>query len=66
MDFVTGYEVERSPSNHGPCPVCDAKAGQYSKDFKFTGLASVLHLYSYAGHDGSWGVCGMVAGGWKG
>ena len=37
MDFVTGYEVERSPSNHGPCPVCDAKAGQYSKDFKFTG-----------------------------
>lgn len=53
MDFVTGYEVERSPSNHGPCPVCDAKAGQYSKDFKFTGWASVLHLYSYAGHDGS-------------
>lgn len=37
MDFVTGYEVERSPSNHGPCPVCDAKAGQYSKNFKFTG-----------------------------
>lgn len=37
MDFVTGYEVERSPSNHGPCLVCDAKAGQYSKDFKFTG-----------------------------
>ena len=37
MDFVTGIEVERSPSNHGLCPVCDAKAGQYSKDFKFTG-----------------------------
>ena len=37
MDFVTGIEVERSPSNHGSCPVCDAKAGQYSKDFKFTG-----------------------------
>lgn len=37
MDFVTGIEVERSPTNHGPCPVCDAKAGQYSKDFKFTG-----------------------------
>ena len=37
MDFVIGIEVERSPSNHGSCPVCDAKAGQYSKDFKFTG-----------------------------
>ena len=37
IDFVTGIEVERSPTNHGPCPVCDAKAGQYSKDFKFTG-----------------------------
>ena len=37
MDFVTGIEVERSPTNHGPCPVCDAKAGQYPKDFKFTG-----------------------------
>lgn len=37
MDFVTGIEVERSPSNHGPCPVCDGKAGQYPKNFKFTG-----------------------------
>lgn len=37
LDFVTGIEVERSPTNHGPCPVCDAKAGQYPKDFKFTG-----------------------------
>lgn len=37
MDFVTGIEVERSPSNHGPCPVCDSKAGQYPKNFKFTG-----------------------------
>ena len=37
MDFVKGIEVERSPSNHGPCPVCDAKAGEYPKDFKFTG-----------------------------
>ena len=37
MDFVTGIEVERSPTNHGPCPVCDAKAGKYPKDFKFTG-----------------------------
>lgn len=37
LDFVTGIEVERSPTNHGSCPVCDAKAGQYPKDFKFTG-----------------------------
>ena len=37
MDFVKGIEVDRSPSNHGPCPVCDAKAGEYPKDFKFTG-----------------------------
>ena len=37
MVFVKGIEVERSPSNHGPCPVCDAKAGEYPKDFKFTG-----------------------------
>ena len=37
MDFVKGIEVERSPSNHGPCPVCDAKVGEYPKDFKFTG-----------------------------
>lgn len=37
MDFVKGIEVERSPSSHGPCPVCDAKAGEYPKDFKFTG-----------------------------
>lgn len=37
MDFVTGIEVERSPTNHGSCPVCDNNAGQYPKDFKFTG-----------------------------
>ncbi len=34
---MAGIEVERSPTNHGPCPVCDAKAGKYPKYFKFTG-----------------------------
>ena len=33
MDFVTGYEVERSPSNHGPCPVCLLNGSFSHKDF---------------------------------
>lgn len=37
MDFVLGIEVERSPSNKGPCPICDAKVGKYSKEYKFIG-----------------------------
>ena len=37
MDFVLGIEVERSPSHKGPCPICDALAGRYSKEYKFTG-----------------------------
>lgn len=37
MDFVLGIEIERSPSQRGPCPVCDALAGKYPKGFKFTG-----------------------------
>lgn len=38
MDFVLGIEIERSPSQRGPCPVCDALAGKYPKGFKFTGF----------------------------
>lgn len=37
MDFVLGIEVERSPSHKGPCPICDALAGRYSKEYKFMG-----------------------------
>lgn len=37
MDFVLGIEVKRSPSHRGPCPICDALAGRYSKEYKFTG-----------------------------
>lgn len=37
MDFVLGIEVKRSPSHKGPCSVCDALAGMYSKEYKFTG-----------------------------
>ena len=32
LDFVVGYEVRRS-SNPYPCPVCEALAGKYRKDF---------------------------------
>ncbi|MDO4691887.1 MAG: hypothetical protein Q4A64_03330 [Porphyromonadaceae bacterium] len=32
MDFVVGYEVKRSGTGYD-CPVCDALAGQYPKDF---------------------------------
>lgn len=38
MDFVLGIEIERSPSAHGPCPICDAQIGKKPKDYKFTGF----------------------------
>lgn len=38
MDFVLGIEIERSPSHRGPCPICDAMVGKYSKGYKFTGF----------------------------
>lgn len=37
MGFVLGQEVRRSPSNHGPCAVCDAMVGKYPKDYVFVG-----------------------------
>lgn len=37
LDFITEIEIMRSPTNHGPCSICDSKAGRYPKDFKFTG-----------------------------
>ena len=37
LDFVLGIEVMRSPSNRGPCPLCDSMKGKYPKDFKFIG-----------------------------
>ncbi len=37
LDFVLGIDVKRSPSNHGPCKICDAMVGAYPKGFKFFG-----------------------------
>lgn len=37
LDFVLGFDVRRSASNKGPCPVCDALVGRYPKDYKFRG-----------------------------
>ena len=53
MDFVTGIEVERSPTNHGPCPVCDAKGWPIFEGFQVYRMAPVLYLYSYADYDGA-------------
>lgn len=36
FDFVVGFEVKRS-SNPYPCPMCDAIAGKYPKDFVYIG-----------------------------
>lgn len=37
LDFVLGFEVQRSGNNHGPCKVCDSLKGKYPKGFVFTG-----------------------------
>lgn len=37
LDFILGIEVQRSPSNRGPCPLCDSMAGMYPKGFQFLG-----------------------------
>lgn len=37
MDFVLGINVSRSKSNRGPCPICDALAGNYPKGFVYIG-----------------------------
>lgn len=36
LDFVVGYEIKRSGRKY-PCPVCEALAGKYPKEFKFIG-----------------------------
>lgn len=36
-DFVVGIEVKPSATNHTVPDICDDLAGQYPKDFKFTG-----------------------------
>ncbi|GHV48021.1 hypothetical protein FACS1894181_02740 [Bacteroidia bacterium] len=35
LGFVTGQEIRRSPSAKEPCPICDALAGIYPKEFVF-------------------------------
>lgn len=37
LDFVLGYDVERSRNGH-PCVICDALVGRYPKDFVFPGF----------------------------
>ena len=37
LDFVLGFEVERSGNHKGPCAICDAMVGEYPKGFVFTG-----------------------------
>lgn len=37
MDFVRGIEVKTSITNHEVEDICDMLAGEYPKDFKFTG-----------------------------
>ncbi len=37
LNFICGYEVQRSDNNKGECKICDAMAGKYPKDFMFTG-----------------------------
>lgn len=36
LDFVLGYEVQRSRNSH-PCAICDALKGKYPKEFVFPG-----------------------------
>lgn len=38
LDFILGVEINRSPSNHGPCKICDAMVGKYPKGFQFLGF----------------------------
>ncbi len=38
LDFILGIEISRSPSNHGPCKICDAMIGKYPKGFQFLGF----------------------------
>lgn len=38
LDFILGIDIRRSPSNHGPCKICDAMVGKYPKDFQFLGF----------------------------
>jgi hypothetical protein len=37
IDFIVGIEIKRSPANRGACPMCDALADRYPKNFKFVG-----------------------------
>lgn len=37
LDFVLGFEVNRSGNHNGLCKICDALAGKYPKGFVFTG-----------------------------
>jgi uncharacterized protein YoaH (UPF0181 family) len=36
LDFILGFEVKRSKSAKGPCPICDRLVGRYPKDFKYS------------------------------
>lgn len=46
MDFVLGIEIKRSNNNHGPCKICDAMVGKYSKGFVFTGFHPFCICYA--------------------
>lgn len=37
IDFVLGFEVQRSKNNKGACSICDPLVGVYPKEFLFTG-----------------------------
>ncbi|MGV8136479.1 MAG: hypothetical protein AB2L20_14820 [Mangrovibacterium sp.] len=37
MDFIVGIDIRRSANNKGPCPICDALAGKYPKDYHYGG-----------------------------
>ncbi len=45
FDFVVGIEVHRSDHPY-PCPVCEALAGKYPKDFKFVGWHPQCRCYT--------------------
>lgn len=44
LDFIVGFEVKRS-GRVFDCPVCEALAGKYPKDFKFTGWHPQCRCY---------------------
>jgi hypothetical protein len=46
MDFIVGYEIKTSQSNHEVSDICDELAGKYPKDFQWTGWHPLCRCYS--------------------